>query len=101
MAYKSSESERKHATENTSSFADIVGLSHSPEAIRDGDTYRVDFFTYDLPGVSERISHWEIDIEGEKSQRASLSAHHVGFQVPYSNATSETTHSKGKDIILS
>lgn len=95
VAYKSSESEKKHAAENTRSFADVIGLSHSPEAVREGATHRVDFFTYDEPGVSERISHWEIDI-GAEILKERLSAHHAGFQVPYSNATSETTHSKGK-----
>jgi hypothetical protein len=92
MAYKSSESERKHATENTSSFADMIGLSHSPEAVRVGATYRVDFFTYDTPGVSEKISHWKIDV-GDENLAERMSAHHVGFHVPYSNSASERTHS--------
>jgi hypothetical protein len=95
IAYKSSESEKKHAAENTSSFADIIGLSHSPEAVREGATYGVDFFTYDAPGVSEKISHWKIDV-GAESFKERLSAHHMGFQVRYSNSTIETTHSKGK-----
>lgn len=95
IAYKSSESEKKHAAENTKRFADLIGLSHSPEVVQEGATYSVDFFTYDAPGVSAKISRWKIEV-GAKNVKEHLSEHHVGFHVPYSNAPSETTHSKGK-----
>jgi hypothetical protein len=95
MAHKNSESEKKHAAENTRSFADMIGLSHSPEAVRVGATYRVDFFTYDAPGVSEKISHWKIDV-GAESLKERLSEHHVGFHERYSKGSSETTRSKGQ-----
>jgi hypothetical protein len=95
IAYKSGDSTKQHASENARGFAEMIGLSHSPQAVREGAIYHLDFFTYDARGASTKISHWKIDV-GAENLKERLSAHHVGFHVPYSNTVSEATQTKGK-----
>jgi hypothetical protein len=100
IAYKSSDSSKQHASENTRSFAEMVGPSHSPQAVLEGGTYHLDFFTYDSPGVSGNISHWKIDVDAINLKER-LSAHHVGFHVPYSSSkVTETAHGK-RNVLFS
>ena len=93
VAYKTSDSTKQHASENPRGFAEMIGLSHSPQAVRERATYHLDFFTYDARGASTKISHWKIDV-GAENLKERLSAHHVGFHVPYSNAVSAVNHAK-------
>ncbi len=94
VAYKTGDSTKQHASESARGFAEMIGLSHSPQAIREGATYHLDFFTYDARGASTKISQWKIDV-GAENLKERLSAHHVGFHAPYSNTVSDTTKPKG------
>jgi len=91
VAYKGSDSTKQ----NGRSFSDMIGVSHSPQIVQDGATYSVDFYSYDPPGVSTRVSHWQIDV-GPENLEERLSAHHEEFRQLHSNVASEATNNVGE-----
>lgn len=92
VAFRESES----MTQNANSFSDMMRISHSPQIVKRGATYTLDFYSYDAPGAaSTGVSHWQIKI-GPDDFEERLSAHHDGFQQLHSKADSETTQPEGK-----
>ena len=92
VAYRGSDA----ITQNGKSFSDMMGISHSPQIVKKGATYTLDFYSHDAPGAaSTGVSHWQMKIgPGDFEER--LSAHHDGFQQLYSKADSKTTQPEGK-----
>jgi len=79
VAQRTTDSATKAASENAKTYSDMIGVSHSPQAFRQGDGYKVDFYTFDpREVVPRRVNHWQIVMGGGNLEER-VSAHNEGF----------------------
>lgn len=96
IAYQGSDCTKKVTVEHGGIFSDMSDVSHSPQVVRVGATYAVDFYSCDPPGLASAwAGHWRINV-GPDNFKERLSAHHEGFQPLYSTATNEKAQPTGK-----
>jgi hypothetical protein len=96
IAYKGSDSREKESPRNKGNVSDTIGVPHSPQILRKGTTYNVDFYAFEARAVRpSKVKHWQINV-GAYGLDERLSAHNEGFQEPYSAATGEVGQTQKK-----
>ncbi len=96
VAQRTTDSATKDASESAKTYSDMIGVSHSPQAIQQGHGFKVDFYAFDpREVVPRRVNHWQIIIGGGNLEER-LSAHNEGFHEPYLKEEADSANTAKK-----